>query len=351
MAILTVDLKKIAHNASLIVKRARQHDVSVYGVTKVLAGPWQVADVMLKSGVTAIADSRLENISKMRQHGISGPYVLLRLPRISEADKVVALTDISLNSELATLEALSQAALRQGVVHKVILMVDLGDLREGVWPTEFLDLVGEVVRLPGIKIYGIGTNLTCYGGVVPDASNMTQLLDLKEQASAIVGHNLEVSAGNSSTLPLLYENKLPRGVTNLRIGEGIILGRETVNRQQLPGAFIDACTISAEVIELKDKPSVPIGTIGQDAFGNVPQFENLGVRRRAILALGRQDTVPEGLLPLIPNAYILGASSDHLIVDVTDSEHLEVGDTLSFTLTYSALLAASTSEYVTKQYI
>lgn len=351
MAILTVDLKKISHNATLISRRARASGISLYGVTKVLSGAWQVAQTFKDCGIEAIADSRLMNIAAMREANVPGPYVLLRLPAISEVEQVVALADISLNSNLATCQALSKAAIQLGVLHQVILMVDLGDLREGIWPDEFLEFLQSVQSLPGIKIYGIGTNLTCYGGVIPDDKNLGQLIALKEQSQARLGHDLIVSGGNSSTLSLLFENRIPVGITNLRIGEGIILGRETMNREPLPGAYLDACVLSAEVIELREKPSIPVGTIGQDAFGNSPLFEDRGIRKRAILALGRQDTVPEGLEPHLTGAIILGASSDHLIVDVTDSPVVHTGDTLSFSLGYGALLATSTSPYVKKEFI
>ncbi|KAF0196819.1 MAG: alanine racemase domain-containing protein [Bacillota bacterium] len=351
MAVLTIDLKKIGHNSALVSRHARALGLSIYGVTKVLSGAWQVAQTLKNSGVEAIADSRLMNIAAMREANIPGPYVLLRLPAISEAEQVVVLADISLNSDLDTCQALSKAAIKLGVRHRVILMVDLGDLREGIWPSEFLAFLKSVQSLPGIEVYGIGTNLTCYGGVFPDEKNLGQLISLKEQSQAILGHDLLVSGGNSSTLSLLFENNFPVGITNLRIGEGIILGRETMRREPVAGAYLDACILTAEIIELREKPSVPVGTIGQDAFGNSPQFADRGVRKRAILALGRQDTVPEGLDPHLTGALILGASSDHLIVDVTDSPAVRTGDTLSFSLGYGALLAASTSRYVKKEFI
>ena len=351
MAILTIDINKIGHNATIVSQRARDAGLSIYGVTKVLSGAWQVAQAFKNAGIEAIADSRLVNIRAMRKANIPGPYVLLRLPAISEAEQVVTLADISLNSDLDTCAALSRAAVKLNVRHRVILMVDLGDLREGIWPDEYMVFLESVRKLPGIEAYGIGTNLTCYGGVIPDERNLGQLIHLKEQSQALLGHELIVSGGNSSTLSLLFGNKLPAGINNLRIGEGIILGRESMNREPLAGAYLDACILTAEIIELREKPSIPVGTIGQDAFGNAPIFTDRGLRKRAILAVGRQDTVPEGLEPCLPGAIILGASSDHLLVDVTDSPTVHTGDMLSFGLGYGALLATSTSPYVKKQFI
>lgn len=348
MAVLTIDLAKLEHNARLICAKAESRGVSVYGVTKVLCGMPDVAFAFLRAGVSAIADSRLENIAAMRKAAVRGPFVLLRLPAISRAAEVVGSADISLNSELSTLLALECAAGELGVVHRVILMVDLGDLREGVWPEDFPRLLDDTLRLRHIEVMGIGTNLACYGGVIPDEHNLALLRKLAEDAEQQLGQKLVVSGGNSSSLALLFGTGLPAGINNLRLGEGIILGRETVDRQPLPGAHLDACVLTAEVIELKTKPSVPVGTIGQDAFGGKPIFTDRGLRLRAILSLGRQDTVPEGLTPLFPGAEIVGASSDHLILDVTAAPSVKVGDGVSFTLGYGALLAAATSPYVGK---
>ena len=56
---------------------------------------------------------------------------MIREPMISEADDVVRYCSLSLNSEWAVLSALNAAALRQQKPHKVLLMAEIGDLREG----------------------------------------------------------------------------------------------------------------------------------------------------------------------------------------------------------------------------
>jgi Predicted amino acid racemase len=161
-----------------------------------------------------------------------------------------------------------------------------------------------------------------------------------------------ISGGGTSTLLLVEAGKVPVGINQLRIGEGILLGTDTTNSRTIPWLYTDAFLLEAEVIELKSKPSVPIGDIGRDSFGNVPQFVDIGVRNRAILALGKQDVYIEGIEPLERNIKILGASSDHLIIDVTDSQkQIRVGDDITFRLTYSGLLSASQSRYISRTFI
>ncbi|MDD3073800.1 MAG: alanine racemase, partial [Eubacteriales bacterium] len=271
-------------------------------------------------------------------------------PMLSQVDAVVELFQCSLNSELATIRALDAAAAKAGVVHEIILMLDLGDLREGVLPGQLEEMVLEIAELKNIRLLGLGTNLTCYGGVIPTWDNLGQLLEYNRKAEKLYSHLLPViSGGNSSSLPLLLEGHLPP-VTQLRLGESIVLGRETVDRQPIPGAHLDCFQIQAEIIEIRKKPSVPIGKIGQDAFGGTPVFEDRGIHLRAILALGRQDVVVDGL-ETPEGIDILGASSDHLLLDVTKyPKSLAVGDVLTFTPGYGALLAAMTSAFVTKEY-
>ena len=348
---LTINVKKIEQNATLVCQTAKNHGVEIFGVAKGMCGPEDVGRALVRGGCVGIGDSQVATLKRLKGLGLGVPLMLLRLPTLSRVKEVVQSADISLNSEFTTCEALSIAAGKQGVKHKVLLMVDIGDLREGVWPGDLMALVQQVSLLPHVEIYGVGTNLACFGGIVPEQDNLAQLLAVAHQASEYLGKKLVVSGGNSSSLKLLFSGKLPSGINNLRIGEGILLGREAIEREPLPGAYTDTCVLTAEIIELKEKPSCPIGTVGQDAFGNVPHFQDRGVRLRAILNIGRQDVAVEGLVPRLPGAIILGASSDHLVMDVHDSPPLRVGDQVKLDINYGALLAASTSPYVKKEYV
>jgi predicted amino acid racemase len=348
---ITIDLEKIAHNAHAITRLCAQYDIAVTGVTKGTCGLPEVARAMLRGGVVSIGESRMQNIHRLKASGVSTSYMLLRLPPLSEVDDVVTSADVSLNSEVSVIAALSAAACRQGLVHAIIIMVDLGDLREGVWPADLVPFVRDIIGLPGIRIVGLGTNLSCYGGVVPSEDNMRQLVDYAERLERTFGLHLQyISGGNSSALPLIAAGKMPRRVNHVRIGEGILLGRETIQRTAWPDTFQDAFCLYAEVIERKEKPPVPLGETRQDAFGRTPTFTDTGQRDRAILDIGREDVDVAGLQPLDARLAILGASSDHLLVDVTAAEGaIRVGDELAFALNYSALLAVMTSPYVAKR--
>ena len=351
-ATLTIDLGKIEENARSIAEALP--GVEVVGVTKVTCGTPEVARAMLAGGVAALGESRLENVARLRDAGIDAPIWLVRAPAPGLANDTVRLVDVSAVSEVAIAEALSAAALRAGRRHGLLAMVDLGDLREGMMPAELPGFLERVSGLEGIELVGIGASLTCYGAIVPDAENLGLLAKLADAAEHALGRMLVVSGGSSTSIEIVSSGAAPSAIDNLRIGEAIVLGVDPATREPIPGLALhpDALVVSAPVIECKVKPSRPIGTSAQDAFGNRPVFEDRGERLRAICALGRQDAPAEGLRPVDPRVHVLGASSDHLVLDVDDlPEPPAIGDALSFVPGYSATLALCTSPYVRKEFV
>jgi len=348
---VTVDLARIERNTRTIVSRCRAAGIGVFGVTKGTCGMPQVARAMLRGGVQGLAESRFENIRRLRASGLDCSIMLLRSPPLVRVEELIRSVDVSLQSELPLMREISRVAERLGRVHDIILMVDLGDLREGIWPSDLMPTVEAVMELKGVRIAGVGTNLTCFGAIMPSPENIDQLVAHAYKVEARTGLHLDfVSGGNSSSLPLLLEGKMPAGVNNLRIGEAILLGgRETFREAPWEELDGDVFRLSGELLEVKVKPSLPIGKSGIDAFGNTPHFIDEGDRLRGIANIGREDVIVDGLMPVNPGVRVLGASSDHLVLDLTEADPpLAVGDTVSFRLNYGAMLAVMTSEYVEK---
>ncbi len=347
---IEIDLAKIAHNAKNLKGLYGSKGIGVICVTKVVCGDPCIADVIVKSGINTLADSRITNIRRMRKAGIQAQFVLLRTPIPSQAESVVKYADISLNSELSVIKSLSKFAVKNNTTHKIILMVELGDLREGLMPSDLVDAVKGVMSLEGVELAGIGTNLACFGGIKPDKEKMGYLSSLARDIEERFGLTLEfVSGGNSANYIWFMSTEDVGKINNLRLGESIYLGRETLYRTPIPGLYTDAFTLIAEVIELKIKPSIPYGEVCQDAFGNIPKFQDRGQIRRAILGIGLQDVLVSGLTPR-SDFDILGASSDHIIIDAKEID-LNVGSEVEFSLNYGALLSAMISPYVMKKYV
>lgn len=360
---LMIDLAKLEANARWVADLCRKYGVSVFGVTKACCGDPEVGKAMLRGGVAGLADSRLANLERLREAGIKAPLLLLRSPMPSEIPAVVRLAEASLNSEPGVVRELDRQARQQGLAHQVILMADLGDLREGVWPDKVLESAREMhsleerppgdaagARQPGIHLAGLGTNFACFGGVIPSLPALQRLAELAGRCREEIGVDMQIlSGGNSTSLHLLASGDWWPGINHLRVGESILLGYDLVSRQPFAGMHQDAFVLEAEVIEIGLKPSVPIGEIGFDAFGNRPLFKDRGLRRRAIVALGKQDLGAGHVAPQDPGVEVLGASSDHLILDVTDvSGAVRAGDRLRFRPDYGAILGACTSPYVEK---
>jgi len=349
---LEIDLAKILHNATTLVERLGQRGISVTGITKAMPGVPEVANVMLQAGVVGLGDSRIENIEAMRRAGISAPLTLIRSPMLSQSRRVVASADVSFNTETDVVRSLSLAARDAKVTHGIVLMIELGDLREGIMPDDLDSVVRKTLRSPNIRLMGIGANLACRSGVSPDDRNMAELSALAGSIEANFNIPVEVvSGGNSANLIWAFNGDQPGRINNLRLGESILLGREPLHRQPIEGLYTDACAIIAEVIESKVKPARPWGEIAQAAFAEAPQSETSANAiseyiTQTILAIGHQDTDPTGL-QMGSGIRILGASSDHLIVENVQGV-VRPGSELTMHPNYSALVRAMTSPFVAR---
>lgn len=319
------------------------------GVSKATLGDPSIAKAMIQGGVKFIADSRIENIKRMKNAGISTQFVLLRTA-LSQAEAVIRDVDISLNTEFETVRKLSQYATVHNTIHQIIIMVELGDLREGILPCDLSQFIKNTLDLSNIKIIGIGCNLACYGGIKPDIQKMYELSELANATEKEFQIELEIVSGGNSANYQWYKSAQNVGrINNLRLGESILLGCETINRKPVPGLHTNAFNLIAEVIESKEKPSLPSGEICQNAFGTVPVFLDRGIRRRVIIALGRQDVLVSSLRPN-DELEILGSSSDHVVLD-SNNYDCKVGSEVRFKLDYGGLLSAMTSPFITKQFI
>ena len=347
--ILEIHTRKVTENARKLHAFCKAHGVELTFATKGFSALPQVIAAARAGGIESFADSRLKNI-RAAKHAIPGlRYLLIRVPAIAEAEDVVRWADWSVQSQIEVIRAVSEAALRQGKVHPILLMVDVGDLREGVFGRKQLDEIAPQIKAcAGVELVGIGTNVGCYGSVLPSVENTAVLVELRDYLNAAYGFSISVvSAGGTCALKLLEDGVMPAGVNQLRAGEAVLYGEDTTGNRFLEGYHQDAFLFKAQVVELRRKPSVPIGELGRDGKGDTPEYPDRGVRLRAIVAAGKQDVAWGALTPLLPGAQLIGASSDHMIIDVEDcAGQVSVGDWMAFRCGYMAVLDATTSAYV-----
>jgi predicted amino acid racemase len=341
---IEIDLFKIFYNAKTLVGRLAKKGISVTGVTKASLGSPEIAAAFVRAGIESIGESRVENIERIKSAGVKAKTCLIRSPMMSQANQVVRSADMSLNSETQVIRSLSSAAQQFGRMHEVVLMIELGDLREGIMPSNVLKTVREISRFRNIALKGIGTNLACRHGVMPDADKMESLSCLADEIEKAFGLELEiVSGGNSANLDWAFSGARIGRINNLRLGEAILLGVEPLGRTPIEGLYTDAFSFVAEVIESKVKPSLPQGSRGQNAVGKTVAVEDRGSVPQSILAVGLQDTDVSGLTPL-SSGQILGASCDHLIFE----SYCLVGTEIRFRPNYSALMRIMSSDSVVR---
>ena len=342
---LEINLQYLKENVRTVVDQCAEFGIQVAGVIKGTTGIPECAMKFVEGGVTMIASSRLEQIEDAKEYGITLPMLLLRVPMLSEVPEVIRLTDISLNSEIRVLRALNEEAAKQGKHHKVILMADLGDLREGYWDKEeMVEMAVQVEKEMGSLILaGVGTNLGCYGSIEATPDKLQELVVIAESIEARIGRTLEfISGGATTSLPRIFDGKMPERVNLLRVGEGILLAKDLDRFYGLDMSSMhqDVYTLKAEVIEVKSKPSHPVGTISIDAFGHRPTYVDRGIRKRALLGIGKVDygSIDE-IFPREKGVEVIGASSDHTILDIEEAaKDIEVGDILSFDIDYASLV-------------
>lgn len=347
---IEADCTKIRENSRAVVEYCAQRGVQVAPVTKSICGEPEIVRAVVAGGAPMIADSRLENIRRFLDAGVDVDVMMLRLPLLSEVDEVVRLCRYSLISEEETARALSAAAERRGVTHEPLVIIETGDRREGIMPEDAAGLCRLVMSLPALRLAGVATSLNCLCGVLPTAENQSAFSDLVVSLEHELGTTFDlVSFGHTGNLHLIMEGELPPRLNHVRIGEGVIFGTDVVNRIPIPAPHVDAFKVFAEVIEVKDKPSAPDGTVTVDAFMRAHEWPDLGVRRRAIVALGEIDVGCEFLKPVQRGVTLVGASSDHLVIDVTDADPpVKLGDEVEFDTEYTAIAYGWSSTCTTK---
>ena len=355
---LEINLAHLKHNVAKVVEKCGSYGIQVAGVIKGATGLVEVAKQFDQGGASFIASSRLEQIEDAKNAGIKKPMMLIRVPMLREVSDVVRLADVSLNSELEVVKALNAEALKQGKIHKVIVMADMGDLREGYWDKDEMADVCEYIEkeLSNIQLMGIGTNVGCYGSISPTVETLDDLVEIAEHIEERLGRKLEyISGGATSSLMRVWDGNIPERINLLRIGEGILLARDldVFYGYDMSELYQDVFRLKAEVIEVKDKPSHPVGTIAVDAFGHTPTYVDRGMRRRALLAMGKVDYGdPSELLPLEKGIEVLGASSDHTIIDVEDAEKdWKVGDIMEFDICYATIVYLTNCRNVNIAYV
>ncbi len=356
MAFITLNKEKLTHNYQFLNDLFTTNDIEWGVVTKLLCGNPAFLEVLLNLGVKEAHDSRISNLRVIKSINPEIQTVYIKPPAKRSIRKIVKYADASFNTELDTIRMLSEEAVKQNKTHKVIIMIEMGDLREGVMGEELIDFYGDIFNLPNIEITGIGTNLNCLHGVMPSPDKLVQLSLYEQLIEAKFNKKIPyVTGGTSVVIPLLLQRMLPAGINHFRVGEMLYFGNNLFTEAPVDGMHTDVIKLYAEVIELTEKPKTPTGTLAENPSGELLEIdpEDYGKKSyRAILDIGLLDINPDFLIIDDPSIEIAGASSDMLVIDLgkTEGEH-KVGDLISFDLKYMGALSLLNSDYIEKKVI
>ncbi len=354
MAFVTLDSKKLKENYDYLNKLFKSNNIKWSVVTKLLCGNEQYLRQVLNLGIRQVCDSRVTNLQMIKSIDPTVETIYIKPPAKLSIDDIVEYADISFNTEYETIKMLSDAAVKRGKKHKIIIMIEMGELREGVLREELMEFYSEVFELKNIEVVGIGTNLTCLYGILPNHDKLIQLSLYEQLIEAKFNKHIPyVSGGSSVTIPLMFQNLLPTGINHFRVGESLFLGTDVYHNSTLKKMNHDVFRLYAEIIELIEKPMVPMGEMGTNVEGESPEFDQslLGeTSYRAIIDLGLLDVDNEHIFPVDEEIKFAGASSDMIVVDLGDNKkNYKVGDLIEFTMDYMGTLRIINSRYVEKK--
>jgi len=354
MAFITLNTNKLKENYRYLDHLFQKNGIEWSPVAKVLCGNKLFLEQLLNLGIQQVCDSRVSNLKVIRSLNETIETVYIKPPPKRSISSIVKYADVSFNTEYDTIKLLSEAAVKANKLHKVVIMIELGELREGVLREEFIEFYERVFKLPNIEVAGIGTNLTCMYGVLPNHDKLIQLSLYTQLIEAKFNKRIPyISGGASVTIPLIERGLLPKGVNHFRVGETLFLGTDVYNNRAFEDMHNDVFKLYVEIIELSEKPSLPSGELGYNLNGEKTDFdENLAgeFTLRAIVDIGLLDIESNHIAPMDETIKIIGASSDMIVVDLGKNEKgRKVGDLIEFKMDYMGILRIMNSDYVEKK--
>ncbi|WP_299822137.1 alanine/ornithine racemase family PLP-dependent enzyme [uncultured Pontibacter sp.] len=356
MAVLKLYKQKLQHNYNHLDKVFKQHEIDWGIVTKLLCGNEMFLKEVLELGVQEVHDSRVTNLKVIKNMAPQVQTVYIKpAPKLSIPD-IIQFADVSFQTEFEIIKLLSDEAVNQGKLHKIIIMIEMGDLREGVMGDDLINFYEKVFQLPGISVIGLGANFNCLHGVMPTRDKLIQLSLYKQIIEAKFNRKIPwVSGGTSVTIPLLFNHQMPQGINHFRIGEALFFGLNLFTGETFEGMHDDVFELYTEIIELTEKPMVPSGIMAENPSGESFEIDESLYGKsshRAILDVGLLDINPKFLIPKDESLSVIGASSDMLVVELGENEHnYKVGDVLRFGLRYMGALSILNSRYIAKEVV
>ena len=354
MAFVVLNKEKLSHNFTYLNKMFKKHDIEWAVVSKILCGNKEYIREVIDLGIKQICDSRVSNLKVIKNIDPHIETIYIKPPAKRSLKSIIRYADISINTEFTTIKLLNEESKKLKKIHKIIIMIEMGELREGVMGDDFIDFYESVFNLSNIEVVGIGTNLNCLYGVLPNQDKLIQLSLYEQLIEAKFNKNIAyVSGGSSVTIPLIFKGLLPKSINHFRVGETLFLGTDVYNDSTIRNMEHNVFQLFAEIIELSEKPIVPSGEMGSNVEGAEYEFNDSDVGKisfRAILDIGLLDVEVKHIQPKDNSIEIAGSSSDMIVLDIgKNAKNYKVGDLIEFQLDYMGTLSVLNSKYIEKK--
>ncbi len=354
MAFVVLNKEKLSHNFTYLNKMFTKHNIEWAVVSKILCGNKEYIREVINLGIKQICDSRVSNLKVIKDIDPKIETIYIKPPAKRSLKSIIKYADISINTEFTTIKLLNEESKKLNKIHKIIIMIEMGELREGVMGDDFIGFYESVFNLSNIEVVGIGTNLNCLYGVLPNQDKLIQLSLYEQLIEAKFNKNIAyVSGGSSVTIPLIFKGLLPKSINHFRVGETLFLGTDVYNDSTIRNMEHNVFQLFAEIIELSEKPIVPSGEMGTNVEGTEYEFNDRDIGKnsfRAILDIGLLDVEDKHIQPKDNSIEIAGSSSDMIVLDIgRNSKNYKVGDLIEFQLDYMGTLSVLNSRYIGKE--
>lgn len=365
MAELVIHTPEIVENIKKISNFLAKHNVKWSLITKVFSGDKEFLTRILTpevvAGLHSVGDSRLTSLRNIKEVNSDLRTIYIKPPASVYADEVVKYADVSLNSSLETIKLLNEAAKKQKKTHQVIIMIELGELREGILRENIVDFYQQIFNLPNIEVIGLGSNLGCMYGVEPTFDKLIQLSLYKQLLESKFNTKIPLASGGSSiTLPLVDTDRIPADINHFRIGEAAFFGTSPLDNEQFMDLSTDTFDLRSWLIEMEEKPIVPDGTISEANIGHTSELEMGDPDKtvcKGIFDFGMLDVDAHDVVPKDKNINFVGTTSDMTVYEFANLDSSKnnpkytVGNSFIFKPNYMAVARLLNSKFIDKKFL
>lgn len=365
MAKLEINITEIRNNIKKISEYLKKNNIEWSLITKVFSGDQDFMDKILTNDIIkdihSVGDSRLSSLKKLKELNKDLITIYIKPPAKVYVDEIVEYADISLNSSYKTIVALNEAAKKQKKMHKIIVMVELGELREGVLRENLVDFYQKVFSMSNIQVIGLGSNLGCMYGIEPTYDKLMQLSLYKELLESKFKEKMEfISGGSSITLPLVESQKIPKEINHFRIGEAAFFGTSPLDNEKFLDLSTNTFNFFGNIIELEEKDIVPDGIISDASIGHTSEFDETNINTKsykAILDFGLLDVDIDELTLKDSSIDFVGTTSDMTVYDIgknrdaNNNKKYGVGTRICFKPSYMAVARLLNSKFIEKEFV